>query len=251
VRFGRSPVSHTRQHFKVAHRHALSNEEIPTKDRRNGKRQRVECAEADSQEGHDLVDVHDLFADSVEYGVDCNNIGDFNEDDTGYSQSTAEDCIDDKNLFNPLLIQNEMENQLTEWENIQNEMFDHYLDYIMCDLDPNSPPMEEDTPLDNDEDVADDADMLAIIAYEDADCYYSHDDFLFLDTREEQDKFLRKNSVRKSHCQNQLYFYQKYFQKAKSNCDNTGGYRGLVGRANVGNCENMHILVGEKEITSS
>jgi hypothetical protein len=37
------------------------------------------------------VDEHDLFADSVEYGVDCNDISDFNKDDTGDSQSTAED----------------------------------------------------------------------------------------------------------------------------------------------------------------
>jgi hypothetical protein len=114
-----------------------------------------------------------------------------------------------------------MESQLTEWDDIKNKIFDCYHDYIMCDLDPNSPPMEEDTPLDNDKDVADDADMLAITAYEDADCYYSYDDFLFLGTQEEHDKFLRKNNVQKLHCQNQLYFYQKYFQKAKNNCDNT------------------------------
>jgi predicted nucleic-acid-binding Zn-ribbon protein len=32
VRFSCTPASHMRQHFKVAHRHALSNEEIPTQD---------------------------------------------------------------------------------------------------------------------------------------------------------------------------------------------------------------------------
>ena len=103
----------------------------------------------------------------------------------------------------------------------------------MCDLDLNSSPMVEVSPLDTDEDVADKSGMLAITACEDADNYYRYDDFLFLDTREEHDKFLRKNSLRKCHCQNQLYFYQKYFQKAKNNCENTGGYRGLVGRANL------------------
>ena len=95
-----------------------------------------------------------------------------------------------------------------EWDDIQNKIFECYHDYIMCDLDPNSPPG-------TDEDVADNSDMLAINAYEDANNYYSYDDFLFLDTREEHDKFLRKNSLWKCHCQNQLYFYQKYFQKAK------------------------------------
>ncbi len=89
--------------------------------------------------------------------------------------------------------------------------------------------------------------MLAITAYEDADNYYRYDDFSFLDTQEEHAKFLRKNSLRKCHCQNQLYFYQKYFQKANNNCDNTGGYCVLVGRVNVDNCENTHLLVGKRE----
>ena len=62
----------------------------------------------------------------------------------------------------------------------------------MCDLDPNSPPMEEDTPSDNDKDDADDADMLALTANQDADCYYSYDDFSFLDTRGEHDRFLKR-----------------------------------------------------------
>ncbi len=247
VRFGRTPVSYMRQHFRVAHRHTLSDKEIPTQDHQKVKRQRVEYAEVYSHEDHDLVDEHDIFGVSGGCGVDCNGMGDVNEDDTGDSPSTAEDYMDDKNLFNPLLIQNEMDNQLTEWDDIQNKIFECYHEYIMCDLDPNSPPMEEVSPLDTDEDVADNADMLAITACEEADNYYGYDDFSFLDTREEHDKFVRKNSLRKCHCQNQLYFYQKYFQKAKNNCDNTGGYRGLVGRANVGNRENVHILVGEME----
>ena len=192
------------------------------------------------------MDEHDIFGDSGGCGVDCNDMGDFNKDDTGDSQSIAEDYMDDKNLFNPLLIQNAMDNQLIEWDDIQNKIFECYHDYIMCDLDLNSQPMEEVSPLDTDEDVADNSDMLAITAYENADNYYRYDDFSFLENREENE-FLRKNSLWKCHCQNQLYFYQKYFQKAKSNCDNTGGYRGLVGRANVGKCENMHILVGERE----
>ena len=42
------------------------------------------------------MEEHDLFGDSVEYGVDCNGMGDVNEDDTGDSSSTAEDYMDDK-----------------------------------------------------------------------------------------------------------------------------------------------------------
>ncbi len=90
--------------------------------------------------------------------------------------------MDNKKLFNPLLMQNAMENQLTEWDDIQNKIFECYHNYILRDLDLNSLPMEEVSPLDTDEDVADTVDMLAIAAYEDADNYYSYDDFSFLDT---------------------------------------------------------------------
>ena len=95
----------------------------------------------------------------------------------------------------------------------------------MCDLDPNSPPMEEVSLLNTDEDVPHIYDMLATNITEGSDRYYSYDDFAFFGMREENE-FLRKNSLWKCHCQNQLYFYQKYFQKAKNNCDNTGGYHG-------------------------
>ena len=100
-----------RQHFRVAHIHTVSNKEIPTQDHQKVKRQRVEYAEIYSHEDHDLVDEHDIFGDSGGCGVDCNGMGDVKEDDTGDSPSTAEDYMDDKNPFNPLLIQNEMDNQ--------------------------------------------------------------------------------------------------------------------------------------------
>ena len=85
-----------RQHFEVAHRHALSDIEIPTQDRQKGKQQCVEYAEVYSHEDHDLVVEQDIFGDSGGCGVDCNDMGDFNKDDTGDSQSMAEDYMDDK-----------------------------------------------------------------------------------------------------------------------------------------------------------
>ena len=66
--------------------------------------------------------------------------------------------------------------------------------------------------------------------------------------QEENEKLIRRNRVRQSYCQKQLYFYQKYICKAKDNCDGTGGYRGLVGRTNIGNRANSHISVSEKEV---
>ena len=78
--------------------------------------------------------------------------------------------------------------------------------------------------------------------------YYSYDNFAFFDTHEEHEKPIRRNSVRKWYSQNQLYFYQKYIYKAKDNHDGTGGYRGLVGRANIGNRGNLHNSVSKKEV---
>jgi hypothetical protein len=65
--------------------------------------------------------------------------------------------------------------------------------------------------------------------------------------QEEHEKLLRMNSLQKLHCQNQLYFNQKYIQKAKCNSNSTGVYHGSVGSANVGNQENAHISVDKKE----
>ena len=98
-----------------------------------------------------------------------------------------------------------------------------------------------------DEDVPDIDDMLATNIIEGGDHYQSYDDFASFDTQEENEKLIRRNSVWKSYCQNQIYFYQKYIYKAKDNCDGTGGYRGLVGTANIGNRENSPISVSKKE----
>ncbi len=42
VRFGRTPASYMRQHFKVTHSHALNDEEIPKQGRRKSKWQHVD-----------------------------------------------------------------------------------------------------------------------------------------------------------------------------------------------------------------
>ena len=76
--------------------------------------------------------------------------------------------------------------------------------------------MEDYLQLDQiNEDVHDIDDMLSTSIIEGDKRYYSYADFAFFDTREENEKLIRRNSVRKSYCQNQLYFYQKYICKAK------------------------------------
>jgi hypothetical protein len=99
-----------------------------------------------------------------------------------------------------------------------------------------------------DEDATGIDDMLATNIIEGGDHYYSFDDFAFFEVQEENEQLIKRNSVPKSYCQNQLYFYQKYICKANDNCDGTGGYHGLVGRANIGNRENLHISVSKKEV---
>jgi hypothetical protein len=95
----------------------------------------------------------------------------------------------------------------------------------VCHLDPNAPPREEDVQLDQmDNDVPDSAVLLPTTVSQDGDRHDSCNDFSLFDMQEEHEKLLRKNSVRKSHCQSQLYFYQKYVLKANNHCDGTGGY---------------------------
>jgi hypothetical protein len=76
--------------------------------------------------------------------------------------------------------------------------------------------MEDHLQLDQmDEDITDIDDMLATNIIEGGYHYYCVDNFAFFDTREENEKLIRRHSLRKSYCQNQLYFYQNYICKAK------------------------------------
>ena len=68
---------------------------------------------------------------------------------------------------------------------------------------------------------------------------YSFDDFVMFDNRREEDKTF-KRTKRKRICQNQLYMYQSY-------CLPAGGFRGLVGRSNRRNREDLSATVGLKE----
>lgn len=136
VRFGRSPSSYMRQHFKVTHIHALNDEEIPKQDRRKSKRQRVDEKvrntanykthdKVDDHEDHDRWAEHDPFVEAdFECGVDCNEMGKFNKDDSDDIQSTEEACLDDKNLCTPLMIKNAMTDVLTTWEEIENKTYE-------------------------------------------------------------------------------------------------------------------------------
>ena len=154
VRFGRSPASYMMQHFKVTYSHALNDKEIPKQDRRTRKRQRIDERvrntenyktddRVDDPEDHDHWAEHDQFREAdFECDVDCNEMGRFNKVDSDDSQSTEEACVDDENLFTPLVIKSAMTDVLTTWKEIERQTYECYIDYITCDLDPNSPPLE-------------------------------------------------------------------------------------------------------------
>ena len=140
--------------------------------------------------------------------VDCNEMGRFNKDDSDDSQSMEEACVDDKNLFTPLVIKNAMTEVLTTWEEIERQTYECYIDYITCDLDQYSPPLEECIQSDQmDEDVLIIDAMLPTTISEGGNRCNSYNYFAFFDTREGYEKLIRRNSVQRSHCQNQLYFY--------------------------------------------
>ena len=52
-------------------------------------------------------------------GVDCNEMGKCNKDDSDDIQSTEETCLDDENLCIPLMIKNAMTDVLMTWEEIE------------------------------------------------------------------------------------------------------------------------------------
>ena len=94
------------------------------------------------------------------------------------------------------MIQTTMTDMSTTWEEIDQQTYECYIDYITCDLDLNSPHMESHLQLDQmDEDVPDIDDMLAANIIEGGGHYYSYDDFAFFDTWEEHEKLIRRNSV--------------------------------------------------------
>ena len=87
----------------------------------------------------------------------------------------------------------------TTWEEIDRQTYECYIDYITCDLDPNSPPLEEGIQLDQmDEDVSHIDDMLPTTLSEGGNIYYSYDDFSFFDMREEHEKLI-EGTVYESH----------------------------------------------------
>ena len=129
------------------------------------------------------------------------------------------------------------------------------------DLDPNSPGEEEDTEYYSM--LIDDAETekRKVQLYHNENDQYNYDHFSFLDSREEKEKLTKDRRGRLRLCQNQLFFYQKYLlQKwsledaadaadaggnkgdAAEEGDATGGFAGLLYRANKGNREEFSHL---------
>ena len=106
---------------------------------------------------------------------------------------------------------------------IANKFLSPYMDVA---LDPNvGCESEQTTHLDEN--------IMAAVLKDSVHGGYEYDDFDFFDTRLGDEKLLRRGGSAHKKSQNQLYFWQKYKQKCKNPADDTGGYAGLVHRANI------------------
>ena len=147
------------------------------------------------------------------------------------NESEGEDDHDDSNLLEEGFVN--MHIQLVENENKkEDEEANAYVNKFMdTDLDPNTP--------------GDEGDMYDDLTQRDQDHLnhntnevgYSYNDFLFFDKRTEEEKCFRKGGSRKRVSQNQIYFFQKYQKKRRNPDDGSGGFDGLVHRANIRNRE--------------
>ena len=125
----------------------------------------------------------------------------------------------------------------TERENmIYDEAMEFVNEFKYLDLDP--------TTVDENEDVICSLQDIYQCAGEGA---YSYDDFSYFDVRQNDEKLVRKGSTRERYCQNQLYFFQKYQRKSIYPDDDTGGFAGLVHRANVRNREDASTVADHRE----
>ena len=147
------------------------------------------------------------------------------------NESEGEDDCDNSNLLEEGFVNIHtplIENVYTK----EDEEANKYVNQFMgTDLDPMTP--------------GDEGEMYDDLTQQDQDHFihnineigYSYNDFIFFDKRTEEEKLFRKGGSRKRVSQNQVYFFQKY-QKKRQNPDNeSGGFDGLVHRANVRNRE--------------
>ena len=95
--------------------------------------------------------------------------------------------------------------------------------------------------------MPDNADMLSSTVSQIGDSHYSYDDFAFFNTQEENKKLSRKNSFT-SHTVKTRCNFIRSISKWPNIIVVTGGYRGLVGRANIGHWENMDISVSKMAV---
>ena len=129
-------------------------------------------------------------------------------------------------------------------ENREHEAEEFTQWFVECDLDPdkvnvNHRDMEEEHHVETE--VGNVHDNYVRVAAE-----YSYNDFSFFDWRKKEEKTMQGSSVERT-SQVQIYFYQKYRAKLLDINDNTGGFRGLVGRSNVRDREDTRQLAHPKE----
>ena len=169
----------------------------------------------DEEDEEDQNDFSTLQADIADLNLES-------EATPGSEETSPDDLLDILGLL--------IESTVLEKE--QEEAEAYFGQFRGTDLDPNTLGAEE---LAEEEDEADEEIHIHETGSSGG---YSYPDFAFFDRRSADEKKFRPGSARRDRlCQNQIYFYQKYLLQRLNERDETGGFAGLVHRADLGNRE--------------
>jgi len=184
-----------------------------------------ECSMGSIRPGDDLTELFDVEIETV-HSISSEEDGEFTMDDP------EDDSIEGDPYGNA---------QRDDNDDYEIEMSAEYVNtFLNLDLDPNKV-----------EDInEDDYDgMLPTFDVNDDggnEVGYSYEDFNFFDTRKKEEKSRPRSSIERI-SQVQLYFWQKYKAKCLNKDDDMGGFRGLVGRSNVRDREDINIIAAPEE----
>ena len=193
-----------------------------------------------------LVDVFDNEDQNMLYGNGegslCSSSASEDSEQPAYDndRNLYADFDNEVHLYGEGIMEKEIESMK---ESLNNEMF-HAMEFLSpydnVELDPG-------IDREDDETAPFDERVMAKVLRDAVRGGYEYDDFEFFDTRPDHQKPLRKGSIVHRKSQNQLYFWQKYKQKCRDPADDTGGYAGLVHRANSTQREDGMGMAGKGE----
>ena len=229
--YNRDPVKYfISDHWNRKHRKAVKMQKVPDED-----------MEFDNNDDS-FIDSNDSFIENV-FGQPTADDGKRKRSDEESVASFDWSIAGESQLMDPSDIEDKLERDERE-ENVMIGEIEQQM-FRLISMDHTSD--NDDNPNDNDDERNNMANFREMgyfpTSQVDAskkgldDCY---DDLIFFDTRTDDEKRLRKNSVVKSLSQTTLYFAQQMFY------GKLGGYRGLVQRSMYTNREDKYSVADEK-----